>query len=193
MSATTATASSAIAGEVLADFERALFDRAPAPDQGGDPSQPLRTLTTTIPTEWVDYNGHTNDSRYAQLSCDAADAFLRLIGMDAEYLRQGHSWFTAESHISYLAQSGAGDAVYVTSQVLHHDAKRLHLFNRMHLVADDTLMATGEHMYLHVDTTMGKAVPAPQGMQDRIAAIAEPQSSLPRPSQAGRYVGAPRA
>ena len=181
------------AGEVLGEFERALFDRAAVPEAIGDPTQPLRTLTTTIPTEWVDYNGHTNDSRYAQLSCDAADAFLRMVGMDAEYLRNGHSWFTAESHISYLAQSRAGDPVYVTSQVLHHDAKRLHLFNRMHLAADDTLMATGEHMYLHVDTTAGKAVPAPQEMQDRIAAIARPQASLPTPPQAGRYVGAPRA
>jgi carnitine 3-dehydrogenase len=180
------------AGEVLADFERALFERAQVPATTADPTQPLRTLSTTIPTDWVDYNGHTNDSRYAQLSCDAADAFLRLIGMDAEYLRNGHSWYTAESHISYLAQSHAGDPVYVTSQVLHHDAKRLHLFNRMHLAADDTLMATGEHMYLHVDTALGKAVAAPQEMQDRIAAIADPQAGLPAPAQAGRYVGAPR-
>ena len=180
------------AGEVLGEFEKALFERAQVPEISGDPSQPLRTHTTTIPTDWVDYNGHTNDSRYAQLSCDAADAFLRVIGMDAEYLRNGHSWFTAESHISYLAQSRAGDAVYVTSQVLHHDAKRLHLFNRMHLAADDTLMATGEHMYLHVDTALGKAVPAPQEMQDRIAAIAGPQAALAKPPQAGRHVGAPR-
>ncbi len=181
------------AGEVLGDFEKALFERAGVPAAATDPTQPLLTHSTRIPSEWVDYNGHTNDSRYAQLSCDAADAFLRLIGMDRAYLEGGHSWFTAESHISYLAQSKAGDAVSVTTQILHHDAKRLHVFNRMFLVADDTLIATGEHMYLHVDTEIGKAVPAPQEMQDRIAAIAAPQASLDIPSQAGRYVGAPRA
>jgi len=185
------------AGEVLGDFERELFSRAQVPTSAGDPSQPLRTHSTRIPTDWVDYNGHTNDSRYAQLSCDAADAFLRLIGMDAEYLRNGHSWFTAESHISYLAQSKAGDAVHVTTHVLHHDPKRLHVFNRMYLTgdggSDDTLMATGEHIYLHVDTAAGKAVPAPQDMQDRIAAIAIPHAALPKPSQAGRYVGQPRS
>ena len=184
------------AGEVLADFEKALFSRSPVPSVAGDPSQPLLTHSTSIPTEWVDYNGHTNDSRYAQLSCDAGDAFLRLIGLDEDYLRGGHSWFTAESHISYLAQSSAGDPVYVTTQVLHHDEKRLHVFNRMFLVSgdgsNDTVMATGEHMYLHVDTGIGRAVAAPQEMQDRIAAIANPQSLLDKPSQAGRYVGAPR-
>ena len=181
------------AGEVLSTYENALFGRAPVPDAAPDPTKPLLTLQTIIPTEWVDYNGHTNDSRYAQLSCDAADAFLRRIGMDAEYLRRGHSWFTAESHISYLSQSRAGDAVYVTSQVLHYDEKRLHLFNRMHLTADDTIMATGEHMYLHVDTAVGKTVPAPAYMIDQIAAIGEPHRQLDRPAQAGRAVGAPRA
>ena len=180
------------AGEVLAKYERALFDRAPAPRLGDDPSKPMRVHEVTIPTDWVDYNGHTNDSRYAQLSGDAADAFLRAIGVDADYLRGGHSYFTVESHITYIAQSRGGDAVYVTSQVLSHDAKRLHLFNRMHLRSDDSIIATGEHMYLHVDTTVDKTVPAPQHIIDRIAAIADAQAALERPTQAGRFVGAPR-
>ncbi|MCU1394499.1 MAG: putative hydroxylacyl-CoA dehydrogenase [Ilumatobacteraceae bacterium] len=180
------------AGEVLSDFEKALFDRADVPDTTVDPSQPMRTYSTLIPTDWTDYNGHTNDSRYAQLSTHAGDAFLAAVGLDEAYLRGGHSWYTAESHITYLAQSRAGDAVYVTTQVLHHDAKRLHIFNRMHLSADDTLVATAEHMYLHVDTAAGKAVPAPQDMHDRIAVIADAHAALDRPSQSGRYVGGPR-
>jgi carnitine 3-dehydrogenase len=181
------------AGAVLADFEKAMFDRAAVPAAVADPGKPLLTHSTRIPSEWVDYNGHTNDSRYAQLSTDGGDAFLRLVGLDEAYLRGGHSWYTAESHISYLAQSRAGDPVYVTTQVLHHDPKRLHIFNRMHLAADDTLMATGEHMYLHVDTTLGRSVPAPEDMQARIAAIAGPHALLDKPAQAGRSVGAPRS
>src|SRR4051794_36393511 len=63
------------AGEAPADYERELFSRAQTPPAAIEASQPLLTHTTRIPTDWVDYNGHTNDSRYAQLSCDAADAF----------------------------------------------------------------------------------------------------------------------
>jgi carnitine 3-dehydrogenase len=180
------------AGKTLAEFERALFDRAPVPSVQGDLSRPLLVHEVRIPTDWVDYNGHTNDSRYAQLSGDAADAFLRYIGMDADYLRGGHSYFTVESHITYIAQSNAGDFVYVTSQVISHDAKRLHLFNRIHRRDDDSIISTGEHMYLHVDTALGKTVPAPQYMIDRVAVIATAQAGLPRPPQAGRFVGAPR-
>jgi carnitine 3-dehydrogenase / betainyl-CoA thioesterase len=181
------------AGTVLAEYEKALFDRSLVPRDEPDANAPLLTHETRIPTDWVDYNGHTNDSRYAQLSCDGSDAFLRRIGMDAEYLRNGHSWFTAESHISYLSQSMAGDAVYVTTQVLAYDPKRVHVFNRMHLAADDALIATGEHMYLHVDTAAGKTVPAPEDMLARIAAIATAHEKLDKPVQAGRYVGAPRS
>ena len=157
---------------------------------------PLRTHESRIPADWVDYNGHTNDSRYAQLSCDASDALLRLIGMDAEYLAGGHSWFTAESHLTYVAQSRASDPVYVTTQVLAHDPKRLHVFNRMYRSATgdagDELIATGEHLYLHVDTQSERVVPAPPEMIANIAAIADAHASLERPPQAGRFVGAPR-
>jgi carnitine 3-dehydrogenase len=180
------------AGEVLAAYEKQLFDRAGVPVDEPESTKPLTTHRTTIPTDWVDYNGHTNDSRYAQLSCDASDAFLRRIGMDAEYLRNGHSWFTAESHISYIAQSRAGDAVYVTTQVLAHDPKRLHVFNRMHRAADDVLIATGEHMYLHVDTTIDKTVPAPPEMIAAIEVVASKHAALDKPAQSGRYVGQPR-
>ena len=123
---------------------------------------------------------------------DAADAFLRYLGVDAEYLRGGHSYYTVESHITYAAQSHAGDVVYVTSQVISYDEKRLHLFNRMHRADDHTLISTGEHMYLHVDTVAGKAMAAPPEMIDRIAAVANAQTHLERPTQAGRFVGAPR-
>jgi carnitine 3-dehydrogenase len=184
------------AGEVLAEYERQLFDRAPAPSVDSTAAGPLRTHETRVPADWVDYNGHTNDSRYAQLSCDASDALLRLIGLDAGYLAGGHSWFTVESHITYVAQSRAGDPVHVTTQVLAHDAKRLHVFNRMYRTDSDgdcdELIATGEHLYLHVDTEAERVVPAPPEMVARIEAIAAPHAALDRPAQAGRFVGAPR-
>ena len=183
------------AGEVLAGYEKQLFDRAPAAPVAEPAAGPLRIHETRIPADWVDYNGHTNDSRYAQLSCDASDALLRLIGMDAEYLAGGHSWYTAESHIIYVAESHANDAVHVTTQLLAHDPKRLHVFNRMYRTATggpDTLIATGEHLYLHVDTAAGRVVPAPEAMLARISVIAEPHADLERPPEAGRFVGAPR-
>lgn len=186
------------AGESLARYERRLLDRAPAPSPVlGPTADGLRTHATLIPNDWVDYNGHTNDSRYAQLSGDASDALLRLVGLDADYLAGGHSWYTVESHITYVAQCRANDLVHVTTRVLAHDAKRLHVFNRMFRTGagggDDVLIATGEHLYLHVDTTTDRVCAAPDDMVARITEIADAQVGLDRPSAAGRFVGAPRS
>ena len=146
-----------------------------------------------MPTEWVDYNGHTNDSRYMQLSSEAGDRFLRFIGMDAAYLESGRSFFTVESHINYLAQSRAGDQLYVTVQLLSHDQKRLRLFTAMHRVDDDSLVATAEHMMLHVDTTTDRAAPADAAILERLAQIAVHHDQLDPPPNAGRAIGQPRS
>ena len=58
------------AGAVVDRYERTLFGRAePRPSRSSTSiGQPLHPVERIVPTEWVDYNGHTNDSRYLQLS-----------------------------------------------------------------------------------------------------------------------------
>lgn len=182
------------AGRDLAAFEQTLFDRsgATATTEMTLGPAPLRLHEVTVPTEWVDYNGHTNDSRYFQLSSEAGDRFLRYIGMDAEYLAGGHSFFTVESHVTFAAQSRAGDRLYVTGQVLSFDEKRFRLFTSIHRSDDDALVATAEHMMLHVDTRVDKACAADPAILARLAEIAAAHESLAHPPQAGRGVGQPR-
>ena len=57
------------------------------------------------------------------------DALLGAVGVDAGYLAGGGSYFTVETHLSHLRQLEAGDRVYVTTQVLDSDDKRLHVFH----------------------------------------------------------------
>ena len=120
------------AGQVLAEFERTLFERMGDGAAEPDFSGPIRLHEVRVPTDWVDYNGHTNDSRYFQLSSETIDRLLRLIGMDDAYLAGGHSWFTVESHVNFAAQAKAGDQLYCTVQLLSHDPKRMRVFTAMH-------------------------------------------------------------
>jgi carnitine 3-dehydrogenase len=177
------------AGEVLDDYERTLFGRTPATTLELTADGPLRLHERLVPTDWVDYNGHTNDARYMQLSSEAVDRFLRLIGMDDAYLASGRSWFTVESHVAYLAQSRAGDRLHVIGQLISHDEKRLRLFTSMHRSDDGSLVATAEHMLLHVDTTADRAAPADPVMVARLDEIALRHRDLPVPPQAGRAIG----
>ncbi len=180
------------AGEVLARYEQQLFDRVghqiPAVVEGG----PLRVHELTVPAEWVDYNGHMNDSRFFQIASEAGDRLMRSIGVDEAYLAGGHSYYTVESHINFGAQAKAGDRLYATVQLLHHDAKRIHHFCVIHRAVDDGTVATSEHMLLHVDTSAGKASPASDAIVAKLDALAAQHKSLPQPAHVGRHVGQPR-
>lgn len=180
------------AGRVLDRYERMLVDRLGHGAVPVDPAGPLRLHDVRVPTEWVDYNGHVNDSRYLQLSSETIDRFLRHIGMDADYLAGGHSFYTVESHVTYVAQARAGDHLWCSVHLLSHDEKRLRVFTEVRRADDDSLVATAEHMLLHVDTRAGRAV----AMHDRIAtalsAIAAHHDLLPAPEVAGRAIGHPR-
>ena len=180
------------AGEVLEQYERQLFDRAGAAATALDITGPLRLYETTVPSEWVDYNGHMNDSRFFQVTSEAGDRLLRWIGVDEEYLRHS-SYYTVESHVNFGAQAKLGDRLYATVQMLSHDAKRLHFFVTIHRTDNDSVAATAEHMLLHVDTAAARSAPAAPAILARLDELAAHHSVLPTPTPAGRYVGQPRS
>ncbi len=180
------------AGEVLEQFERQLFSRAVQPDVTHDLDQPLRLYEVTVPDEWVDYNGHMNDSRFFQVTSEAGDRIMRFIGVDDEYLTHS-SYYTVESHMNFGAQAMAGDRLYATVQLLSHDTKRLHHFTSIHRADDDAVVATAEHLMLHVDTVAGKSSPASAELLANLDRLAAHHSQLPKPAHAGRFVGQPRA
>ena len=164
------------AGATLAAWERGLLGAAPA-------------AARRIPPEWVDYNGHVHESRYLQLFADATDVLLGELGVDADYLASGASYFTVETHLSHLRQLEAGDRVHVTTQVLDCDEKRLHVFHVLLRVGEDDPLATAEQMLLHVDTESGRAAPSREPVRERAAELARRHGELPRPERAGRSVG----
>ncbi len=179
------------AGAVLAEHERALFDMAHTlvMAEGDDLSRPLRLYRSRIPAEWVDYNGHVTESRYLEVMSNGTDAMLRYLGVDGEYLGRGGSYFTAESHVSFLDQLRAGDMVEVSTQVLGSDDRKLHVFHRLMRSGTDAPVAESETMLIHVDTATGRSAPAAPDVQHRVSRITEAHAALPRPERAGRHVG----
>jgi carnitine 3-dehydrogenase len=115
------------------------------------------------------------------------------VGVDSAYLARGRSYFTAETHLSFLNQTHAEDLVEVSTQILAADAKRLHLFHQLVRPSDGAVLAESESMLVHVDTRRGRAVPAEPEVIARITRIAEAHAKLPRPERAGRRVGDRRA
>ncbi len=153
--------------------------------QGGGP---LRLVNTVVRPEWIDYNRHMTDFRYGQLFGDAMDALYRHIGVDEAYRAGGHMYYSVESHVLHRDEARDGDALYVTTQLLGVDDKRLHVLHRLHRERDDALVATGEQMHLHVDTTAAKASAVDPAIRARLDSILKEHARLPRPEEAGRSI-----
>src|SRR5271154_141687 len=179
------------AGATLRALEERLYKDAAAGATaiGAEPGKPLRLVQTIVRPEWIDYNRHMTDFRYGQVFGDAMDALYRQVGADETYRATGHMYYSVESHVRHLGEAKVGDAIYVTTQLLAVDDKRLHVFHRLHRGRDDAVIATDEQMHLHVDTAGAKATAADPAIRAKLESIAKDQAGLARPPEAGRFIG----
>ena len=114
-----------------------------------------------VPPEWVDYNGHTNESRYLQVVRRRHRRVPALHRDGRATSTAGDSYFTVETHISYLAQARAGDRLHVDdagARARREAPARLPLACTGR--GDDACSPPAEHMLLHVDAASGRAAPA---------------------------------
>ncbi|MDX5433630.1 MAG: thioesterase family protein [Halomonas sp.] len=148
-------------------------------------------LTTRVPPEWVDYNGHMNDAEYARVFSLAVDTLMERTGLDAEGReRLAYTLFTLETHLCYRREAHQGQALAVEVLLLDRDAKRLHVFFTMSDEAGETL-ATSEQMLMGIDTSSHRPAPFPPTVVkaiDALPTVAEKEW----PEAAGRRIGIPR-
>ena len=144
-------------------------------------STAARVHDVVVPPEWIDFNGHVNDSRHFQMTSETVDRFMELIGVNEAYRAGGHSWFTVESHLRFHAQAYLGDHLEGAVQLLQHDGKRLHMW--CSVWRGTALVCSAEHLLLHVDTTTNRVTSMPTDMLQRFASVAADQASLERPDR----------
>lgn len=162
--------------------------RVIAEQVGPEASAPLPLLSTAVQTEWTDYNGHMTEYRYLQLFGDTTDAFLMAIGMDQDYLARGLSVYTVETHIRHLREVASGQPLRVQTRILGYDEKRIRLLHEMYGGAEEALLATAEHMLLHVDREASRACEMQSPLPDRLREVWTRHAELPLPEYAGRGI-----
>lgn len=163
-------------------MEGRVTDDAPEAGAGGL----AETLATGVPPDWADENGHMNEAFYLVAAARATDRFLDMLGAGPDYIRAGHSFFTVETHLRYLAEVHVGDRLRVTTQIIAGAGKKLHLFHRLWNGA--ALAATVETLLLHVDLTTRRGAPPRAALARRIQHLARGHAGLQAPG-AGRFVG----
>jgi carnitine 3-dehydrogenase len=177
------------AGATLRALEARLYRDASAAASGAGTADGLPRFDAVVRPEWVDYNNHMTDFRYGHVFADALENLYRRVGVDEDYRKRGRMFYTAESHIKHHKEVKVGDALYVTTQIIGLDDKRLHVFHRMHRAVDDLLVASDEQIHLHVDTQAGKTTPMDAALRARLDAVRRAHAAAPVPEDAGKPVG----
>ncbi len=154
-------------------------------------SCPLRLYRCNVQPQWIDYNGHMSESFYLQACSDASDALYRFVGVDEDYRAAGHSFFTVESHTSFVRQVASGEPLEFATRLIGLDDKRVHLFHEMFHGNTGKLIATTEQMLLHVDTKDQKTCPTLAPVHEALTAIWNVHKSAERPEQVGRVMEVP--
>ena len=139
--------------------------------------------------EWADYNDHMTEARYLDVFSHANDGALIPIGGGPDYVKSGASWYTLETHIRHLDEVVVGGELLVETQFVEHDNKRLHLMHYLYEGDDKRLLATGEHMLIHVDMTTRRSSAMPDEMQQKCEEITKRQSGLSKPDFVGAAIG----
>jgi acyl-CoA thioester hydrolase len=153
---------------------------------------PHRSSEMAIEPQWIDYNGHFNMAYYGVLFDRAADEMFLLMGLGPDYVKATNkSFFTLETHTSYLREVAPTDRVVVESQIIDHDHKRVHYVQQMKHT-DGWVACVLEVMVSHVDLSVHKTSPFPAEVQVRIDAMAAAHRGLVSPAQVGRKIGIPQ-
>ena len=180
------------AGATLRALEERLYQdsgsAALAAPGGIEAGKPLRLIETCVRPEWVDYNGHMTDSRYLQVFGDATDALFRAVGVDDAYRQSGRALYTVETHVTHSGEARALEPLYVTTQILGLDDKRVHLLHSLFRRRDERLVATGEQLYLHVNSAAAKAAPMDRAVHAKLEQIRVAHASIAGPATADRHL-----
>lgn len=158
-------------------------------EPGPGAAAPFARYQTEIGQEWIDYNGHLNDAGYAIVLSEANEALLTYLGLSADYrARAGRAMYTVECHIRYLAECRLGDVLEASTILVSADVKRLRVHTALTRV-DGTVVATGEHLYLHVDDAAGRVAAMPPERWAAVEAVLHAHAALGRPAHLGRGIG----
>ena len=154
---------------------------------------PYTSRAMAIEPAWIDYNGHFNMAYYNVLFDRAADEVFEVLGLGPDYVKAtNNSFFTLETHTSYLRELAPTDTVVIDNHFLDHDHKRVHYVQTMHHATEGWVACVLEVMVGHVNLNLHKTSNFPDVVLARIVGMAAAHKSLPVPAQVGHRIGIPR-
>ena len=116
-------------------------------------------FTSSIQSDWIDYNEHLNDAAYAAVLTRANEAFLEHVNLSQGYREKTNcSMYTVEMLIGYQAEVHLSETLSAQTTVSELGAKKIRVETKL-FRSDGVLAATGRVLYLHYDGNSEKVTP----------------------------------
>ena len=150
-----------------------------------DLSAPFDRCRDRIIADWVDANQHMNVAYYMVVFDKATEAFLQQLGIGRAYTESGAGTvFALEANIRYERELRLQEEVRITTRLVDHDRKLMHLLHSMRREGSGERAATMDLLLLHVDPVTRRSSPWPPEAREWIEAIAAAHSVLASPGDA---------
>ena len=130
-----------------------------------------------VPIAFEDANGHLNVRHYTGIASEGLDESLVSVGIPQNWPASGHACFSAEHHLTYLAELRTGDKMSARVRLLGRSERAAHALVYLLDDSHQRLSFVMEEIFLHIDMESRQTAPWPEdvasGLDRRIAEDAE--------------------
>ena len=129
-----------------------------------------------VPVAFEDVNGHLNVRHYTGIASEGLDESLVGLGIPQNWPVSGHACFSAEHHLTYLAELRTGDTMSARVRLLGRAERAAHALVYLLDDSHQRLSFVMEEVFLHIDMETRRTAPWPEdvaaALDQRIAADA---------------------
>ena len=104
-----------------------------------------------VPVAFEDVNGHLNVRHYTGIASEGLDEALVQQGIPQNWPATGHACFSAEHHLTYLAELRTGDMMSARVRLLGRAERAAHALVYLLDESHQRLSFVMEEVFLHID------------------------------------------
>jgi acyl-CoA thioesterase FadM len=132
-----------------------------------------------VPIAFEDVNGHLNVRHYTGIASEGLDESLVGLGIPQNWPVSGHACFSAEHHLTYLAELRTGDTMSARVRLLGRAERAAHALVYLLDDSHERLSFVMEEVFLHIDMETRRTAPWPDDVAANVDKQIAEDASLP--------------
>lgn len=136
-----------------------------------------------VPMAFEDLNGHLNVRHYLGIGSEGLDESLVDLGIPTNWpMTDGQACFSAEHHVTYIAELRTGGTMSVRVRLLGRSERAAHALVYILDESNQRLSCVFEEIFLHIDLETRRTAPWPAEVAAKMDARVAEQEQLDWPA-----------